>query len=347
MKGQTFLKATLLMIALSMLAQPVLAQPAATAQRSRGSYLYGDWNLKVKIDQWEMDSILSFSRNEKGERTAHMLNIMGMMEVEDLKYEEGKLSFTQVYRFGDNENKSTFEGKIEEGKLTGTLSSDRGEWQVTGQPAPRVPRIVGSWAMKLKMGEREFDSTLIAKVDKEGELTGEWKSGYGEHEVTEITYERGDVTIKRKSKIGDREWESTFEGKIDWQTDTLSGTIKTERGEITAEGKRIGSEIIGTWNLETTREEREPRKQRLLVNRDLTGLYGSNPIEKVNLEDGKVTFKIVLQFGENKFEMNFAGKIEEGKLTGEMKSERGTSKVTGKKVVRTYRGRPSRTRSEQ
>ena len=58
-----------------------------------------------------------------------------------------------------------------------------------------------------------------------------------------------------------------------------------------------------------------------------------------NLEDGKVSFKIVLEFGDNKYEMDFAGKIEESKLTGELKTSRGTSKVTGTKVVRTYRRR--------
>jgi hypothetical protein len=82
-------------------------------------------------------------------------------------------------------------------------------------------------------------------------------------------------------------------------------------------------------------------KQRLVVNRDMTGLYGATPIEKINFEGGKVTFKIVLQFGENKFEMDFAGKIEEGKLTGEMKTSRGTSKIAGKKAPSMFRRRPS------
>lgn len=340
MKGQTFLKAILLMVVLTILSAPALAQPPATGQR-RGMFLYGDWNLKTTVNEMEMDSILSFSRNEEGEMVAHVIGFWGVLEVQDLKYEEGKLGYVQVYRFGDNENRSTFEGKIEDGKLIGAISSDMGEWQVTGQRAPRIPRVAGNWAMKLKIGEREFDSTLIAKLDKEGELTGEWKSEYGEHEVTEITYDRGDVTIKRKSKMGDREWESTLEGQIDWQSDTLTGTIKTEMGDLTVEGRRIGGEIIGTWNVESIAEERPPMKQRLVVNRDMTGLYGATPIEKVNFEDGKVTFKIVLQFGENPFEMNFAGKIdEEGKLTGEMTTSRGTSKITGKKAPSIFRRRP-------
>ncbi|MHC4604540.1 MAG: hypothetical protein ACYS6W_14565, partial [Planctomycetota bacterium] len=233
---------------------------------------------------------------------------------------------------------SKFTGTIKEGKLSGTLSSDRGESKLEGKRSPRIPRAVGSWEMKLKVGEREFTSTLVVKADKEGKLTAQWQSQWGEHEVTDVQYERGKLTFKRKSKIQDREWESTFEGNIQWQTDTLSGVIKSERGEITAEGKRIGAVLIGNWNLEVTSESRT-RKQRLKVNRDMTGLYGAIPIKKVNLEDGKVSFKIVLEFGERKFEMNFEGKLKELKLTGELTTSRGKQKIKGTKVVRTFRRR--------
>jgi len=122
---------------------------------------------------------------------------------------------------------------------------------------------------------------------------------------------------------------------------TLTGTIKSERGEITAEGKRIGAALIGNWNLEVT-SERGSRKQRLKVNPDMSGMYGAIRIKKVNLEDDKVSFKIVLEFGERKFEMSFEGKLAESKLIGELKTSRGTQKVTGKKVIRTFRRRSTR-----
>ena len=117
--------------------------------------------------------------------------------------------------------------------------------------------------------------------------------------------------------------------------------FKSERGEITAEGKRIGAAVIGTWNLEVT-TERGNRKQRLIVNPDMSGMYGAIPIEKVELADNKVSFKTVLKFGDREFEMSFEGKLEESKLTGELTTSRGTQKVTGVKVVR--RSRRGRTR---
>ena len=73
----------------------------------------------------------------------------------------------------------------------------------------------------------------------------------------------------------------------------------------------------------------------------MSALYGSLPVKKVNLEGGKVSFKLVMEFGDRKFESTFEGKIQDSKLTGELTSSRGTRKVTGKKVVRTFRRRSS------
>jgi hypothetical protein len=190
--------------------------------------------------------------------------------------------------------------------------------------------------MKYKFGEREITSKLIIKADKEGNLTGQWESRRGESEVTDLQYERGKLTFKRISTYQDRKREMTFEGNV--QGDTLTGTIKSERGEIEVAGKLIGGALIGTWNLEIE-SERGPRRQRLRVNPDMSGLYGAIAIKKVELDGEKVSFKIVLEFGDQTFEMNFAGKIEDSKLIGEMTTSRGSQKITGTKVIRTFRRR--------
>jgi hypothetical protein len=68
----------------------------------------------------------------------------------------------------------------------------------------------------------------------------------------------------------------------------------------------------------------------------MSGLYGSYPIKKVNFEEDKVSFKIVLEFGERKFEISFKGKLADSKLTGDLTTSRGTRKVKGTKVVRRF-----------
>jgi len=337
MKHQTFFKAVLCcaLVALVISSAQVLAQDSARPSRSRRGGLYGDWQVKLSFGERQMDSILSFSRDREGNQTGNWISFMGLSELKDVKFEEGKLSFTQERQNREGQSTTTkFTGTIKEGKLAGTLSSDRGESKLEGKRSPRIPRAVGNWAMTLKMGEREFTSTLVVKADKQGKLSGQWQSRRGESEITDLQYERGNLSFKRKSTYQDRQRESAFEGTV--RGDTLSGVMKSERGEITVEGKLVGAPLIGTWNLEIA-SERGPRKQRLRVNPDMSGLYGSLPIKKVNLEDGKVSFKMVLEFGERKFEMSFEGKLAESKLTGELKTSRGSQKVTGKKVIRVSR----------
>ena len=319
----------------------VMLSAQASAQSRRGG-LYGDWQIKYEAGERQRDAIISFSRDSEGNRTGQWISFMSFSELKDFKYEDGKLSFTRASRGrGGQSTTSKFMGTIQDGKLSGTLSSDRGEYKVEGKPSPRVPRAVGSWRMTLKMEDREFNSTMVVKADKDGKLSAEWQSERGNLEIPEVQYERGNLSFTMERKTEDRQWQASFEGTIQRETDTLTGTLKSNRGEIEAVGKRAGTALIGTWILEST-SERGTRKQRLRVNPDMSGLYGSIPVKNVALEGDKVTFKIVLEFGDQEFEMGFAGKLEGSKLAGEMTSSRGSSKVTGTKVVRTSRRRSAR-----
>jgi hypothetical protein len=272
MKHQTFFKAVLYcsLMVLIMLSAQVKAQ----SSRSRRGGLYGDWQVKINFDGRQFGSILSFSRDREGNQTGSWIGLMGISEMKDIKYEEGQLSFVFSPRNRDGETTTNkFEGTIKEGKLSGTLSSARGEFELEGKRSPRVPRAVGSWAMKYNIGDREITSTLVVKVDKEGNLTAQWQGRRSKSEITDLQYERGKLSFKRKSTYQDRQRESTFEGTV--RGDTLSGVMKSERGEITAEGKLVGAPVIGTWNLEVTSEQWSSHKQRLRVNPDMSGLYGS------------------------------------------------------------------------
>jgi len=335
MKRQTFIKEVLccMLMILFMLSVQAKAQPSSSSRWR----LYGDWHVKVDYNGRQFDSILSFSRDREGNLTGNWISFMGLSELKDIKYEEGKISFSRESRNRDGETTtSNFKGTIEDGKISGTWSSSRGDYKLEGKRAPRIPRAVGSWEMKYQIGEREITSKLVVKVDKEGNLTGQWQSRRGESEVTDLQYERGKLTFKRTSTYQDRKREYTFEGNV-WG-DTLSGMIKSERGEVEVEGKMIGGSLIGTWNLEVE-SERGSRKQRLRVNPDMSALYGAIPIKKINLEDNKVDFLTVLKFGDQSFEIRFEGKLEDSKLTGELITSRGTQKIKGTKVVRTFRRR--------
>jgi len=332
MKHQTLLKVALVCLLVVSFILPV--QVSAQQSRSRRGGLYGDWQIKMKFGEQEIESILSFSRNQEGQYTGQWISFWGMNELKDVKFEDNKLSFTQVIRFQDQEMTSKFTGTIEQGKLSGLMISDRGETEIKGKRAPRTPRGVGSWEMTIKAGEREFTGTLTITADKEGNLSGTWKSSRGESKVSDLKYEGRKLTFKRVIQREGNEWEMTFEGTLGYTS--LEGVFKSDRGEAPTEGRRVGTSLIGTWNLDIE-SERGARKQRLRVNGDMSALYGSTLIKKINLDGDKVSFKYVLQFGDQEYEVSFEGNIAESKLTGEVKTSRGTSKVTGTR--RTFRRR--------
>ena len=334
MKHQTFFKAVLCCSLVIL----TIHSSQAGAQSRRGG-LYGDWQIKYQAGERQRDAIISFSRDNEGNRTGQWISFMSLSDLKDFKYEDGQLSFSRVSRGRDGQTTtSKFTGVIQDGKLSGMLSSDRGEYKVEGVPSPRIPRAVGKWQMTLKMEEREISSTMAIKADKEGKLSAEWSSERGTLEIPEVQYERGNVSFTMEREREETTWKASFKGTIDRETDTLTGTFSSDRGEIEAVGKRAGTALIGTWILEST-SERGTRKQRLRVNPDMSALYGAIPVKKVNLEGDGVNFKIVMEFGDQTFEMDFEGKVADSKLTGELASSRGSSKITGTKVVRTYRGR--------
>jgi len=326
MKQSAFRKAVgfLALIVLVALSAPVTA---GTARRG----IQGDWQITMDFDGRQVESILSFSTDKEGKLTGQWISFW-LSDLTDIKYEGSQLSFVQVSRFGDNEFRSTFTGTIERGKLSGTVSSDRGESNVEGKRLRRMPMAAGTWQVKFNVGDREVSSTLVIKADDKNNLSAEWQSQWGQHEITDVTFKKGKLTFKRTSKIQDRQWESDFEGTV--KGHKLTGTLKSERGDIALEGQRDGAALIGKWDLELT-SDRGTRKQVLQVNPDLSGLYGSSPIRKINLEGNQLSFKIVRMFRDQESEITFKGTLDGIKLTGERVSSRGTQTVVGKKRSRT------------
>ena len=316
----------LVIIVLLTLSAQVQAQVGPANQN-----IIGDWQVKLSFNERQMEAILSFSRDAEGKLTGKWISGWGISELKDIKYEENKLSFVQINRFRETESTSNFTGTLKDGRLSGTLSSNRGESTVEGVPIKPMPAAVGNWEIKTKRGEREMTAMLTIKADRDGKLTAQWQSERGENEITDPNFKDGKLTFKRKSTYNDRQRESAYELTV--KEDTLSGNVKTQRGETPAEGKLLGAALIGKWELTIT-SDRGERKQILQVNPDLSGMYGPTAIDKVNLEADQVSFNLVMGSGERTSNIEFKGKLADGKLTGELAGFRnGVRKVDGTKLV--------------
>ncbi len=321
--------------------------PAAIAAEAD---IVGIWQVKADFNGRPMESLLSFSKDKEGKLIGKAVSFFGVTELKDIKLEGDKLTYSQVNRMGGNESTSTFTGTIKDGKLKGSTSSDFGQFDLEGTLMKAKPAVVGAWEFQTQRGDQTMTSTLIVSQDKEGKFSAIWKTQRGETPATDVTYADGKLTFKRTMQGRQREGqeqpaqtrEMTYE--LTAKGDTISGIMKTQRGENPIEGKRIGGALIGTWEL-TIASERGDRTQWLMVMPDMSALYGPVAVDKVVMEDNKVSFTVKMSFGDRSIENQFKGQLDGDKLTGEMTSPAMgrpgegtdasatvTQKVTGKKI---------------
>jgi hypothetical protein len=320
-----------------LLAFVVLVTPLVPVSAgSAGRPIQGDWQLQVDVDGQQMPSILSLSNDAGGGFKGEWISFLGISELREIKYEGRQLSFVMTIRLDEGDTDTKFAGSVKQGELSGVFSNDMGEYPARGKRISRIPMAAGTWATKLKMGDREFTADLIVKADTQGKLSADWQSQYGEHEIANVQFKAGKLSFDRKSKIQDQQWESSFEGTVKGQT--LSGTIKSDRGEIALEGKRAGALVIGQWELDVKSDSRST-KQLLRVLPDLSARYGAIPIAKVDLDDKDVKFKTSVEFGDRTLDISFTGQIKGRKLAGEITSSMGAAEVTGEKRRLTRAGK--------
>ncbi|MFZ0033775.1 MAG: glycoside hydrolase family 5 protein [Sedimentisphaerales bacterium] len=299
-----------------------------------GKEIYGDWQIKADPCEQRGGSILSFAGDSKGRLIGQWINSRGFSELEDVRFKDNSVTFTQTIRFGKETFKGNFAGTIEGDKIAGTLTHGGNQSKMEGKRDQIIPLAAGTWDMKFKTKDGEIAAILAIKVNKDETLSAEWQSQpIIDHKITNVQYEGGKLTFKSTRGIENIERETTFEGTIQQKTDTLTGVFKTKEGEMPARAKRIGSELIGTWYLDITTPGGN-LNQRLKVNPDMSGIYGTTPIDKISLEGDKVSFKVTPEFGRQRFETTFEGKLDGSKLTGELKNQRGPQVLVGKKVSR-------------
>jgi len=162
----------------------------------------------------------------------------------------------------------------------------------------------------------------LSGVSKQGHPPTTWG------ESQNVKYENRELTFTRTINRDGGPMDMAFTGTVGF--DGLEGVFKSDRGEAAATGKLVGAALVGTWNLDLS-SERGERKQRLRVNPDMSVLYGSTRIRKIDLDGENVSFQNSLAFGDQEFATRFSGKIAESKLTGELTTSGGTTKVAGTK----------------
>ena len=303
--------------------------PQATASSSQTEDITGDWEITMDFGGRQSFATLSILKSPDGT----LAGKWGSSELSDVKFDGSKLTFVRTLRFRDRESSMNYTGTLKDGKLTGTMSGERGDFAANG--ARKKPKLaaLGQWDIEFKVRDMDITARLTVTQKPDETLEGTWTEGFGEHVISDVKFEDGKLTFTRNSKINEFEFETTYEGTV--KCNELTGMLKGEMGQWQANGRRFGVELIGEWELTTT-SERGTRTRLLRVEPDLSGRYesfgGEVPVKDLKLEGDQVSFNIERGFGDRVFTMEFKGKLDGNTLNGQMNSERGTREVTGKRV---------------
>lgn len=292
------------------------------AELPEGETLEGDWEIQSSdAEARRRLSILALSGDADRTLTGLWITDAASSELEDVTCDDGKLSF----RWDDQ----TFSGMIGEDILRGIVSHDRETRAVTGRRMLRLPEIVGNWAFSYSRAEVTLALAIRSGIDER--LTLSWKTADGDVPITEFSYEAGRLTFT--SEMGG------YEGRLRGP-DALDGTLTVNQRDFPVLASRMGTPVIGTWNLDVTSEDGETVRQRLKVNPDMSGWYGITPIEvrlKHDVPAGPERASRDLAFdaagdSEKHRRISFVGEVTDASLTGEITTPTGRSTLVGRRL---------------
>ncbi len=309
--------------------------PITAVPKKAKSPAVGQWDITFNVMDRDITTRLIVSEKPDGTLSGKWIEEQGEHTVSDVKYRDGKLTFTRQSRFPDMdfELETTYDGTIKGNGLTGTLEAEMGSWPANGKRfgAP----LIGTWAMtsSTEMGPQTTMLTI------EPDLTGTYEFFGSDIPVQDLKLEGNKVTFAVEMDFGDQGFRLDFDGTL--EANTLKGEITNPMGTNEVTGKKVKAvstltaSAVGTWEL-TSESPRGTRTNTLKINPDMTGTYSfrdnETPISDLKVEGDQVTFKVTRSFNDQEFTMEFKAKLEGNTLNGELVTQRGNRPFTGKRV---------------
>jgi len=195
----------------------------------------GQWDIKFKVGDRDITARLTITQKLDGTLEGKWVEEPGEHVISNVKFEDGKLTFTRKSKIGELEFETTYEGTIDGNKLTGMLKGEMGQWQANGE---RVwAALIGKWELTIT-SERGTRTNLLTI---ESDLSGRYESFGGEIPVKDLKLEGDQVSFNIEVGFGDRAFKMEFKGKLDGKT--LNGQMSSERGTREVTGKRVEAKV--------------------------------------------------------------------------------------------------------
>lgn len=101
----------------------------------------GEWDVKMDFQGQEIPAKLVIKQDENGALSGTWSSERGESTLENIKFENGKLTFTRKLNLQGQEMEMTFEGTVEGNTLKGEYTTALGNLAVTGTRAGAAPVI--------------------------------------------------------------------------------------------------------------------------------------------------------------------------------------------------------------
>jgi len=304
--------------------------------------IVGLWDVRFDVFDRQITARLIVRQGSDGNMSCEWTGEQGQHKVSNVRFQDGKLTFTRSSTIDQMEFETTFEGTVKADKLVGVLKGQMGQFDLTGDRFGAG--LVGLWELTTisEMGTRQ--GLLVIEPD----LSGTYEGFGSDMPIKDLKLDGKQVSFTVEMGFGDRSFRLQFKGQLEGPT--IKGQITSERGTSDVTGKRlelplgqqaqaaasVPGQLVGRWEF-TTETPGGTRTNTLKINPDMTGTYSSRnqetPIQDLKIEQDRVSFKITRTFNDQQFTMEFKGRLVDGnQLVGEFISERGNRPATGKKV---------------
>ena len=197
----------------------------------------GQWNIEHKVNDVPIKEKLIISKSEGGSLAAVCESKMENDVISDIKFDDGKLSFTRAYKKDGNDVETSFEGTIICNKLAGKYTSQAGQLDVLGVRI--CPELIGKWELKTDTVSGTKTALLIINND----MTGTYLAKDVDVSVKELNYDEDKLNFKIELENADKQTiEMDFKGQF--QSNAIKGEFSTPNGVNKITGTKISIDAM-------------------------------------------------------------------------------------------------------
>jgi len=289
----------------------------------------GVWNILVDANGVEAPGVLTIT-HEDGEFGGNSASDQGVVDVSDINFEDGALTFKLVIE--EAGITVEFEGTITGNSIKGSYEiPDMGvSLPMTGTRAGSMSAIVGTWNLMVESQLGNNPRTLVINED----MTGTYGGGdFDDFAISNLEIEGNSIEFKVNLSVQGQELPSTVNLTLDGNK--VKGTLDFVQGRAQIVGEKAAAAgIVGSWKL-TVDSQLGVNERDLVINDDMTGKYsgdiGSFDVTNVKVDGDAVSFDMTLELQGQSLPATFKGKIDGDSLTGELDVGVGVASVTGKR----------------